>query len=162
MIVGIVFRLSSFLMQVRTSRPSIFGRFKSSRIKSGRGALAWTPSRLRKAMASTPSMATCKRTVLSKSLKASRVNRTSPGLSSTRSTSLSISSLSGPVVRLLAQPATDLQRQFGPHQPKVTDALHECLKSFELHGLAEVAVRLKLIAFQNIRFRLGRGQYDRR
>ena len=32
----------------------------------------------------------------------------------------------------------------------------------QLHGLAEVAVGLQLIAFHDVRFRLGRGQDDRR
>jgi hypothetical protein len=38
--VGIVFRLSSCLILVRTSRPSILGRFKSNNMRSGRGACA--------------------------------------------------------------------------------------------------------------------------
>src|SRR6185437_3924329 len=65
--------------------------FRSSRIRAGRGASALLPSCRRKARASTPSLATCKRIAGLVSRKASRVSRTSPGLSSTSRTSTEVS-----------------------------------------------------------------------
>src|SRR3984893_8955331 len=88
--IGIVFRSISPLTCARTSRPSIFGRFKSSKMRTGRGASAFGPSRRKNAMASTPLAARCSRTDLLASRKVSSVSRTSPGLSSTRSTSSGI------------------------------------------------------------------------
>src|ERR1051325_7300685 len=83
----------SSLISSRTSRPPFRGKLRSSRIKSGRGADAYLPRRRRNASASTPSCATCRllRTLTSRS--ASRVSRTSPGLSSTRSTWIGVESL---------------------------------------------------------------------
>src|SRR3984885_759526 len=86
--VGIVFRLASCLMRARTSRPSILGMFKSSKTRLGRGASAKRPSFLRNAIASTPSAATFKCTELLALRNASCVRRTSPGLSSTKRTSV--------------------------------------------------------------------------
>src|ERR1700722_2795177 len=88
MTIGIVLKSTSLLTSARTSRPSIFGRFKSSKMRTGRGASAFAaPWRRRNAMASTPSAAWCSRTDLLASRNVSSVSRTSPGLSSTRSTS---------------------------------------------------------------------------
>src|ERR1700722_210520 len=88
MTIGIVLKSTSPLTSARTSRPSIFGRFKSSKMRAGRGASAFAaPWCLRNAMASTPSAARCSRTDLLASRNVSSVSRTSPGLSSTRSTS---------------------------------------------------------------------------
>src|ERR1035438_3434242 len=80
---GIVFRDASALISARTSRPPMRGRLRSSRIRSGRGVSAYVPSRRRKAMASTPSPTTDRRLTSLLSRSASRVSRTSPGLSST-------------------------------------------------------------------------------
>ncbi len=84
---GILRSRSSALIAARTSRPPIRGRLRSRRIRSGRGAASYRPSRRRKASASTPSGATCRLLCTFPSLSASRVSRTSPGLSSTRRTS---------------------------------------------------------------------------
>jgi len=51
-----------------------------------------------------------------------------------------------------------LLRQLDLGQPEIIDALHQVLEGVEMHGLAEVAVGLELVAVHNIRFRLGRGQ----
>jgi hypothetical protein len=53
--VGINFRLSSCFIWAKTSRPSILGRFRSSRIRSGRTEPACGSSCLRYLIASTPS-----------------------------------------------------------------------------------------------------------
>src|SRR5947209_1536650 len=60
MTTGILFRLGSSLISSRTSRPPFLGRFRSNRIRSGRGALACFPCRHRKDVASIPSEATCR------------------------------------------------------------------------------------------------------
>src|ERR1700730_357904 len=86
MTIGIVLRSTSPLISARTSRPSIFGRFKSSKMRTGRGASAFGPSRRKNAIASIPSAARCSRTDLLASRKVSSVSLTSPGLSSTNST----------------------------------------------------------------------------
>src|ERR1700726_2902278 len=61
-------------------------------MRSGRGAWTWAPWCLRKAMASTPSTTTCSWMALLASRKASCVNRTSPGLSSTKRTCMGMPS----------------------------------------------------------------------
>src|SRR5215469_12464186 len=73
-------------MFASTSWPSILGRFKSSRIRSGRGTSANSASRRRNCSALTPSLTTLRwlRTLFS--ANASLVMRTSPGSSSTSST----------------------------------------------------------------------------
>src|ERR1700692_4688492 len=86
MTIGIVLRSTSPLISARTSRPSIFGRFKSSKMSTGRGASAFGPTRRKNAIASMPSAARCSRTDLLASRKVSSVSLTSPGLSSTNST----------------------------------------------------------------------------
>src|SRR5213592_1933300 len=48
---GINLKLSSSLISRSTWRPSFFGRFRSRRIRSGRGVPAYSPCRRRKAMA---------------------------------------------------------------------------------------------------------------
>src|SRR5688572_12018476 len=73
----------SDLISARTSRPSLRGRLRSSRIKSGRTAPAYLPRRCRKSIASTPSFATIRLLRILPSRNASCVRRTSAGLSST-------------------------------------------------------------------------------
>src|SRR5713226_4611655 len=51
-----------------------------------------------------------------------------------------------------------LPGQLDLDQPEIIDALHQALEGVQLHRLAEVAVRLELIAFQNIRLRFGGSQ----
>ena len=51
---GIVFHSASVLITCRSWRPSRRGMFRSSRIRSGRGAPAYDPSALRYAKASAP------------------------------------------------------------------------------------------------------------
>src|SRR5580658_6342110 len=190
-IVGIVFRLSSFLISARTSRPSILGRFRSSKIKSGRGAWAWAPSCLRKAMASTPSEATCKWTDRFASWKASCVSRTSPGLSSTKRTSMGMPFLRySQFARLWVRrqytvlppceakgrfpvpvrhqavfgriSCRPLFWQFGVPQPEFVDVPNQGLKRVQLHGFVQVAVRLELIAFHDVHLGIRSGQDNRR
>src|SRR5436309_3956399 len=80
---GISLRLASSLISRRTSRPSFLGRFRSRRIRSGRGLPAYSPCRRRKAIALTPSSTAWRLLRILHSLKPSRARRTSPGLSST-------------------------------------------------------------------------------
>src|ERR1700690_2576196 len=103
-------------------------------------------------MASTPSAATCKRTDLLASRKASCVSRTSPGLSSTKRTSLCMSSYLRFWIDLSLN-RVFMRRQLGLRQPEIIDATHKGLEIGQLHWLAEIAVRLELIAFQNVRLR---------
>src|SRR5690606_13835239 len=72
----------------RTSRPSLRGRLRSSRMRCGCGASVYSPSRRRKRSASTPSETTCSRLPTLCSSNASLVMRTSPGSSSTSSSSM--------------------------------------------------------------------------
>jgi len=81
------------LISSRTSRPSFFGRFKSSQDQIRPGTAECFPSRWRKSIASAPSDATCRLTCTLASLNASRVSRTSPGLSSTKRTSTGAASI---------------------------------------------------------------------
>ena len=53
-----------------------------------------------------------------------------------------------------------LLRQLDPGQPEIIDALHQAVEGLKMHGLAEVAVGLQLIALHDIRFRLGSSQDD--
>src|SRR5580704_8932650 len=43
-------------------------------------------------------------------------------------------------------------------QPKIVDALDQTLERVQLHGLAQVAIRVELIALHNVSFRVGSGQ----
>src|ERR1039457_6883771 len=81
---GMIFSSSSALISASTSRPSFRGRLRSSRIRSGRTAPLNSPSRRRYARASTPSRATWRIFRRPSDFRASRVNRTSPELSSTK------------------------------------------------------------------------------
>src|SRR5215471_1386659 len=69
-----------------TSRPSLRGRLRSSRIRPGRGAPAYSPVRCRNCNASSPSFTTCNWLRILWCSNASRVISTSPGSSSTSST----------------------------------------------------------------------------
>src|ERR1700735_1307035 len=139
-------------------------------------------------MASMPSAARCKRTELLTSRKASRANPTSPRLSSTSKTSVPFdsfvavftgSSFGAPKGTSEALPAGEMiacrvrrrrfslsssfqmLRQLDLGQPEIVDAPHELIERIQLHRLAEVAVRLQLIARHYILGRTGRGQDDR-
>src|SRR5215467_10938064 len=70
-----------------TSRPSLRGRLRSSRISPGRGALAYSPVWWRNCSACSPSFTTCSWLRILWCSNASRVISTSPGSSSTSSTS---------------------------------------------------------------------------
>src|SRR5271170_1053577 len=132
-------------------------------------------------MASTPSAATCKTMDILVSRKVSCVRRTSPGLSSTRRTCMGlpfppaafmISSRYPPgrseswnpappdvqpkEARRLISCSCDLfvRRQLGLCQPEIIDALHQSFERLQLHRLAQVAIRLKTIAFRDIPFRI--------
>src|SRR5512146_1144574 len=85
-----IFSFGSFLISSSTSRPSLFGRFRSRRMMSGRGVFACAPSRRRIAIASSPSQATVMWWITFPSLNASSVSRTSPGLSSTSRISMGL------------------------------------------------------------------------
>src|ERR1700722_4274542 len=52
--------------------------------------------------------------------------------------------------------------QFDLGQPEIIDALDETFELFELHGLAEVAVCLELVARHDVRFGIRRGEGHRR
>src|SRR5690349_9099827 len=77
----------SAFSSARTSRPSRRGRLRSSRIRPGRGAPAYSPSWRRNRIACSPSFTTCSWLRILWCSKASRVISTSPGSSSTSSTS---------------------------------------------------------------------------
>src|ERR1035438_9343213 len=81
---GMNFSISSALISASTSRPSFFGRFRSSRIRSGRTAVLNWPSPRRYDRASTPSRTTFKWFQTRPDFRASRVSRTSAALSSTK------------------------------------------------------------------------------
>jgi len=49
-------------------------------------------------------------------------------------------------------------RQLHSRKPEIIDALYQLVEGLEVHWLAEIAVGLKLIALDYIRFRLGRGE----
>ena len=92
---GMVRSSGSALTSSSTSRPSLRGRLRSSRIRSGRGASAKSPSRRRKAQrldavsdALAGGCASCCRS------NASSVISVSPGSSSTRRTSIGLSGVS--------------------------------------------------------------------
>src|SRR5262249_2952456 len=88
----------------RTSRPSRRGRLRSSRIRPGRGALAYSPVRCRNCSACSPSFTTCSWLRILWCSNASRVIRTSPGSSSTSSTSTTlVSALSAIGVLVLGE-----------------------------------------------------------
>src|SRR5271169_2956366 len=53
-------------------------------------------------------------------------------------------------------------RQSHGRQPEVVDAAHQILECIQLHWLGEVAIRLQLIAFRNVRIRLRSRQDYRR
>src|SRR5579884_3316795 len=89
-------RSGSLLISSSTARPSIFGRFKSSSTRSGRGASPCRPHRNRNSSASSPSSTTCRRFFNEPSWNACRIRKTSPGLSSTRRMSIA-----SPHMRLL-------------------------------------------------------------
>src|SRR5580658_8727989 len=119
----------------------------------------------------------------SASRKASRVSRTSPELSSTNSTSVatwcpptvfanqlqspeqqrqrlnSPGRLAGINVRenlaaILCSRDVALLRQSHSSQPEFVNALHQIFERVQLHWLGQVAIRLQLIAFGNVRLRL--------
>src|SRR5262245_37616776 len=88
---GIVRRSGSALMSASTSLPSRRGRLRSSRIRPGRGAFSYSPSRRRNRSACSPSVATCNELRILWCAKASWVINTSPASSSTSSTSITLS-----------------------------------------------------------------------
>ena len=117
----------------------------------------------RNAMASTPSMATCRWIDGSASRNASCVSRTSPGLSSTRrSDRLPMAYLCYDFLVALHVHGLPLLRQLGLCQPEIIDALDQAFERVQLDGLVEIAVRLELVAHDDIRFGLGGGQDDGR
>src|SRR5919108_5862379 len=128
---GMRLRSGSCLISARTSRPSLRGKFRSSRTRSGRGKPTNRPSRRRRDMASTPSWATCSwwRTFAPRG--ASTASRTSPGLSSTNKICIGLpSSASCMAVRL---PRRQCEREraslarFGLHPDAAGMVLHDLL-----------------------------------
>src|ERR1035441_3687233 len=71
------------LTSLRTANPSFLGRLRSSRIRSGRGEFSKPRERFRKARAFSPSVATLMWFSTFPNCRASWINSTSPGLSST-------------------------------------------------------------------------------
>src|SRR4051812_17260529 len=88
---GMERRRSSALTSASTSRPSMRGRLRSSRIRPGLGALACSPSPRRNWSASTPSRTMCSELRILWCSKASCVINASPGSSSTSRTSITLS-----------------------------------------------------------------------
>src|SRR6056297_1640015 len=86
----------SLSISFRTSVPSFRGRLRSSNTRSGCGLSAYSPSRSRNFIASTPSPTTWRLFSTSPRSSASSVSRTSPGLSST--SRISIGSPANPSV----------------------------------------------------------------
>src|SRR5690242_2925795 len=82
-------RGSSF-SSASTSRPSLRGRLRSSRISPGRGASAYSPVWCRNCSACSPSFTTCNWLRILWCSNASLVISTSPGSSSTSSTSTAL------------------------------------------------------------------------
>src|ERR1035438_3100122 len=95
---GIHFKSSSALISASTSRPSFRGRLRSSRIRSGRTAPLNLPSRRRYARAPTPSWTTWRPFPRQFDFKASLINRTSPGLSSTKRISTGFAIIASPTM----------------------------------------------------------------
>src|SRR5215467_12064389 len=87
MTTGMTRNSGSAFSSASTSRPSRRGRLRSSRIRPGRGAPAYSPSWRRNCSACSPSFTTCSWLWILWCSKASRVISTSPGSSSTSSTS---------------------------------------------------------------------------
>src|SRR5712672_833631 len=85
---GIRFRSGSAFISASTSRPSLMGRLRSSKIKSGRGLFLNLPRRRRHIKASWPSLATIKLLCTLLSVSTSSVRRTSATLSSTSKISM--------------------------------------------------------------------------
>src|SRR5580692_9338235 len=135
-------------------------------------------------MASRPSEAKCKWMALLTSRNASRASRASPGLSSTKRTSMALSSFSmtfmffscrsralggdrrgvrldQDAAVLAACRSSALLRQLDLRQPEIADACHEGLELVQLYWFGEVAIGLELIAVCDIRFRVGSSQDDR-
>src|ERR1035441_3755209 len=136
---GMSFRSSSALISASTSRPSFLGRFRSSRIRSGRTAPLNSPSPRRYDRASTPSRTTFKWFQTRPDFRASRVKRTSPALSSTKRIS------TGPAV-LIASPIL-LHPSFLGHDSGLlagsrnTEEKRRSMSGFGLHpDLASVAL----------------------
>ena len=111
---GIVRSVASALISASTSRPSLRGRLRSSRIRSGRGASAYSPSRRRNRSASTPSrhdvQPVADLVVLERLLDQERRRRGRPrpaGRRSTSSCSASLMRRSPPRVRVARRQRED-------------------------------------------------------
>src|SRR6267154_1483512 len=85
---GIRLRSGSAFISASTSRPSLMGRLRSSKIKSGRGLFLNFPWRRRHIKASWPSLATMRLLWTLLSVSTSSVRRTSAALSSTSKMSM--------------------------------------------------------------------------
>src|SRR6188472_391327 len=111
---GIVRRRSSDLSSDNTARPSFRGRFRSRRIRSGRGASAYGGRRRTKAIASTPSRTTWRLLGTRLFSSARFVRRASARLSSTSRISI-VMEVSGlhRVPEELADALQDLGRLVG-------------------------------------------------
>src|SRR5947209_2114816 len=122
---GMRFRSASCLISANTSWPFFRGRLRSSRMRSGRGADPYAPSRRRNARASTPSSTTNSRLSIFPSRNVSVIRRTSPGLSSTSRMSMGRASDGSPMAALLTgregevKAAPPARFRFGPDAPAV-------------------------------------------
>src|SRR5690348_11103491 len=87
---GMTRRRGSSFSSASTSRPSLRGRLRSSRIRPGRGASAYSPVWRRNCNACSPSFTTCNWLRILWCSNASRVISTSPGSSSTSSTLITL------------------------------------------------------------------------
>src|SRR6266498_2166509 len=124
-------RSSSFLISWSTSRPSRRGRLRSRRMRSGRTASTYAPSRRRYDNTSAPSDTTVSRLRTLCSSNASCVMSTSPGSSSTSSTSMGVSSYgAAPVMRSPPQAC--------PRGPRCARCTRSC-RCLLRHALAALA-----------------------
>src|SRR4030042_3745098 len=143
MTTGIRLRSSSPLMSARTSRPSFFGRFRSRRTRSGRGAVECSPSRLRKAKASTPSCTHLRLFLTLASLRASMARRASPELSSTNRISIGIAVVLFILLHLSIWNGEIEGRAFsqlGFYPEASTVSLHEALAECQADACARILV----------------------
>src|SRR5262250_339635 len=147
MTTGMTRSLGSAFSSASTSRPSRRGRLRSSRIRPGRGALAYSPVRCRNCSACSPSFTTCSWLRILWCSKASRVISTSPGSSSTSSTSTTRASAwlaIGVLVLVLVQrgqgePETRARRDRGVEPDPATVVLDDLLYHREANARAWIS-----------------------
>src|SRR3954449_12622976 len=151
---GIMPSWGSSLSSASTSRPSRRGRFRSSRIRPGRGASAYSPSWRRNCSACSPSLTTWRRLRILWYSNASLVIRTSPSSSSTSSTSTTSSGVGSAigVVLLFRCRRDDREREAEARSAAVLgvepDAPAVVLDDLAAHREADPGARVLALAVQ--------------